>query len=199
MTFYQIFLPIATLAYLLLVFVLRSVILWKQTGVNPFVFGRTEKAHDYIGITYKMIVGSMWISIGVFSFFQDQYEYLLPIWYLETEELRIIGLVLMALSFLWTSLAQNQMSHSWRIGINFEERTDLVNSGLFGYSRNPVFLGVLVSYLSTFLIIPNALSFATCIVLFVVIQIQVRMEEEYLLSVHGDRFLIYKKNVRRWF
>ena len=49
MTFYQLFLPLATLFYFLIVFVLRSMVLWNQTGLNPFVFGNTDKAHDYIG------------------------------------------------------------------------------------------------------------------------------------------------------
>ncbi|MDW3193010.1 MAG: hypothetical protein R8G66_11620 [Cytophagales bacterium] len=69
MNFYQILLPIASLLYLLLVFILRSFILWKQTGVNPLVFENTDKAHDYIGRVYKAMVLGTWISITLFSFF----------------------------------------------------------------------------------------------------------------------------------
>ncbi|MEP2026173.1 MAG: isoprenylcysteine carboxylmethyltransferase family protein [Reichenbachiella sp.] len=198
MNFYQIFLPIATLLYLLLVFVLRSVILWKQTGVNPFVFGNTEKAHDYIGRVYKVMVLGTWISIGCFSFFPAQYLYLMPMDYLEHEPLRLAGLFLLIISFLWTSVAQYQMSKSWRIGIDYNEKTELIDNGLFNYSRNPIFLGVLVSYLGTFLIIPNVLSFSILLVTFVTIQTQVRLEEEYLEKVQGQSYLEYKAKVRRW-
>ncbi len=197
MNFYQIFLPIATLLYLLLVFVLRSVILWKQTGVNPFVFGNTEKAHDYIGRVYKVMVLFTWISIGYYSFFPNWYQYLMPIDYLEFEGLQITGLVLLIISFLWTSIAQYQMSSSWRIGIDYNETTELISNGLFKYSRNPIFLGVLISYLGTFLIIPNILSFSILIVTFVTIQMQVRLEEEYLEAVQGQD-LDYKSKVLRW-
>lgn len=198
MTFYQVFLPIATLLYLLLVFVLRSVILWKQTGVNPFVFGNTEKAHDYIGRVYKVMVLCTWISIGLYSFYTPWYSHLMPVDYLEFEWLKTTGLILLIISFLWTSIAQYQMSKSWRIGIDYEEKTDLISHGLFEYSRNPIFLGVLISYLGTFLIIPNILSFSILLVTFVTIQIQVRLEEEYLESVQGNQYLNYKKNVHRW-
>lgn len=198
MNFYQIFLPIATLLYLLLVFVLRSVILWKQTGVNPFVFGNTDKAHDYIGRVYKVMVLGTWISIGFYSFFSKGYQYLKPITYLENESLRVTGLILLIFSFLWTSIAQYQMSKSWRIGIDYNEKTELVSNGLFRYSRNPIFLGVLVSYLGTFLIIPNILSFSILLVTFVTIQTQVRLEEEYLESVQEQDYLEYKSKVRRW-
>jgi len=198
MNFYQIFLPIATLLYLMLVFVLRSVILWKKTGVNPFVFGNTDKAHDYIGRVYKVMVLFTWVSIGCYSFFPSIYDYLMPIDYLENGELRVSGLILLIVSFLWTSIAQYQMSNSWRIGIDYEETTDLISNGLFKYSRNPIFLGVLISYLGTFLIIPNILSFSTLLMTFVTIQTQVRLEEEYLESVLGNDYLNYKKSVRRW-
>ena len=198
MNFYQIFLPIATLLYLLLVFVLRSIILWKQTGVNPFVFVNTDKAHDYIGRVYKTMVLGTWISIGCYSFFPDLYKYLMPIDYIENESLRIAGLILLIISFLWTSIAQYQMSKSWRIGIDYEEKTELISNGLFKYSRNPIFFGVLISYVGTFLIIPNILSFSILLVTFVTIQTQVRLEEEYLESVQGQDYVDYKSKVRRW-
>lgn len=198
MSFYQIFLPIATLLYLLLVFVLRSVILWKQTGVNPFVFGNTEKAHDFIGRVYKLMVLFTWVSIGSYSFFPAFYNYLKPIDYLENEQVKFSGLILLVISFLWTSVEQYQMLKSWRIGIDYEEKTELICTGLFKYSRNPIFLGVLLSYLGTFLIIPNILSFSIMLVTFVTIQTQVRLEEEYLENVQGQEYLDYKKKVRRW-
>ena len=167
--------------------------------MNPFVFGKTEKAHDYIGRVYKVMVAGTWISIGFYSFFHHLYHYLMPINYLEHESLRIAGLTLLVISFIWTSVAQYQMSRSWRIGIDYKEKTELVCHGLFSYSRNPIFLGVIISYLGTFLIIPNVLSFAILLITFVVIQTQVRLEEEYLENIQGQEYLDYKTGVRRWF
>lgn len=199
MNFYQIFLPVATLFYLLIVFVLRSFWLWRQTGTNAFVFGHSDKAHDYIGLVYKVLVVGTWFSIACFSFIPKWYEYLLPIWYMENDHYKLVGAALLVFSFVFTSIAQYQMSGSWRIGIDYTEKTKLIDHGLFRYSRNPVFLGVLVSYLGTFLIIPNILSFSMLLVTFVTIQIQVRLEEEYLQSIHGSEYHQYRLQVRRWF
>jgi len=198
MNFYKIFLPIATLLYILLVFVLRSVILWKQTGINPFVFGNADKAHDYVGRVYKLMVLFTWISICIYSFFPDWYQYLMPITYKEHDFLKMSGVLLLIISFIWTSIAQYQMATSWRIGIDYEEKTELISNGLFRYSRNPVFLGVLTSYLGIFFITPNILSFSILLVIFVAIQTQVRLEEEYLTNVHGDQYDLYITKVRRW-
>ena len=49
MSIYQIVLPVLAFLFFVAVFVVRSWVLWKQTGVNPFVFGKGDTAHDYIG------------------------------------------------------------------------------------------------------------------------------------------------------
>jgi protein-S-isoprenylcysteine O-methyltransferase Ste14 len=138
------------------------------------------------------------VSIAFYSFFPDQYNYLLPFWYLEFEWLPHFGAALAIVSFVWIIIAQNQMAKSWRIGIDYSETTVLKTNGLFNVSRNPIFLGVLVSYLGTFLVIPNALSFTILLVTYVVIQIQVRLEEEFLKTSHGQEYLDYIDRVRRW-
>lgn len=198
MNFYQIFLPAFSLVFILQVFVIRSVILWKKTGVNPFVFGKTENAHDYIGRVYKAMTVGTWIAIGSYSFFPDFYKYLMPMWYLESAIVQQVGVGLLLFAFIWIIVAQFQMSTSWRIGINYEETTKLIDHGLFGVSRNPIFLGVLISYVGTFLVIPNALTFSLMAITFISIQVQVRMEEEYLQNVHGEEYSEYQKKVRRW-
>lgn len=198
MNFYQIVLPIFTLVYLLQVFVIQSWIQYKKTGINPYVFRNTDSAHDYCGKVYKLMIPGTWISIGIYSFFYTQYKYLLPFWFMEIEWLQHIGFGLAAISFIWILIAQRQMSKSWRIGINYQEKTELVKNGLFKVSRNPIFLGVMISYVGTFLIIPNALSFAIMLVTYITLQIQIRLEEEYLHAVHGDDYLEYENKVRRW-
>lgn len=198
MTFYQIVLPIFTLVFLIQVFLIQSYIQWKKTGIKPYVFGNTDSPHDYCGRVYKVMVLGTWTSIAFYSFFETQYKYLLPFWFMTEDWLQHVGLAIAFASFVWIILAQNQMSSSWRIGINYEEQPKLKRDGLFSVSRNPIFLGVLVSYIGTFLIIPNALSFSIMLLTYVVLQIQVRLEEEYLGSTLGEDYKDYKKQVRRW-
>lgn len=198
MNFYQIALPIFTVIFLLQVFVIRSLVLWKKTGKNPFMFSKSDGAHDYAGKVYKLMVVGTWISIAMFSFFDSYYKYLLPIWYLDMEWLRISGVGFVLLAFVWIIVAQFQMKNSWRIGIDYNDKTELIDSGLFQISRNPIFLGVIVSYIGTFLIIPNLLSFCIMVLTIVILQVQVRLEEEFLIKIHGDEYNEYKNKVRRW-
>ncbi|MBN7816861.1 methyltransferase family protein [Algoriphagus pacificus] len=198
MDFYQIITPIITVAYLLIVFVLRSIIVWRQSGVNPFVFSSTEKAHDYLGFIYKMAVLFMAVTIVCYSYLPAVYYFLNPITILSWNSIQMVGVALLLISFLWTLIAQVQMSDSWRIGIDYDEKTKLVDKGVFTISRNPVFLGVVVFYIGIFLILPNTLSFTLAVVMLIIVQVQVRLEEEYLLETHGKAYQIYKNSVRRW-
>jgi protein-S-isoprenylcysteine O-methyltransferase Ste14 len=90
------------------------------------------------------------------------------------------------------------MKDSWRIGIDEENETDLITKGLFRYSRNPIFLGVILSNLGLFLIIPNMGTLLVLTLSYFSIQIQIRLEEDFLKKQFGTDYLIYCKSVRRW-
>jgi protein-S-isoprenylcysteine O-methyltransferase Ste14 len=94
----------------------------------------------------------------VYSFWPSKYQYFVPIVWFERSWLMRSGVALLLLSLIWTVIAQAQMGESWRIGIDEEHRTPLVTSGIFGWSRNPIFVGMKITLLGLFLIIPNALT-----------------------------------------
>ena len=54
------------------------------------------------------------------------------------------------LSLLWISVAQYQMSNSWRIGIDENNKTELITKGLFSYKPEPDFLGMIISVAGIF-------------------------------------------------
>lgn len=90
------------------------------------------------------------------------------------------------------------MSNSWRVGIDHSAKTELKTNGLFSISRNPVFLGMLVTLAGTFFILPNAITLLVATVSVLLFQVQVRLEEEYLLKIHADTYIAYCKKTRRW-
>ena len=73
-----------------------------------------------------------------------------------------------------------------------------MREGIFRFSRNPIFLGMMTTLIGLFLIIPNSLTLLILVLGIVLIQIQVRLEEEYLRAIHGEQYLEYCITVRRW-
>lgn len=195
----KIYLPVYFLIYLSVAFVLPTLRVWRQTGVNPVAFGAADTAHDFIGRAMKALFALLAVAVAAWSAGGAAYRLLLPAQYLEGVWLQRAGLGLMHLSLVWIAIAQAQMARSWRIGIDEAHPTELVTAGVFAHSRNPVFLGMLCSMGGLFLFMPNALTLLLCGVAWVLIQIQVRLEEAFLESRHGDAYRAYRKRVRRFF
>lgn len=179
-------------------FVWRSYVVWKKTGINPVVFKGTDSAHDFIGTVSKLIVAVVLLVVLVYSFLPGAYQYLLPIPWLQHRWIRATGIVLLIASSVWIVLAQAQMGESWRIGIDTDHKTKLVQTGVYRISRNPIFLGMMVTLFGLFLVIPNAVTLLIFVLIVVLINIQVRLEEEYLKTSHGDEYIRYQRTVGRW-
>ena len=162
------------------------------------VIPSSDDAYGLIGIYFKVVMLLLAGFVFANFFFPDHYHFFLPITWLENIYFKDVGAGIMIISFFWIFLAQKQMRDSWRIGIDEETKTDLVNTGLFRYSRNPIFLGMILALAGLFMIAPNAVTLIIFLLGYVLIQIQVRLEEEFLERMHGDVYLDYRKAVRRW-
>lgn len=192
------FLPVYLLAYIIAAFFWRSYAVWKKTGVNPVVFKGSDSAHDFVGRIFKALFAVIVAIVIIYAFIPSAYQCVMPIHSLERTSVRSTGFILLLVSLVWTVVAQAQMGNSWRIGIDTKNRTELVQRGVFKLSRNPIFVGMIVTLLGLFLVIPNVGTLITLLVGSILIGIQVRLEEEYLTSTHGDTYSEYRRNVRRW-
>ena len=194
----RIILPLYLLVFFGIAFVWRSVLVWKRTGINPYVVGKTDKPIDFIENIYPIPVVILVIVTLTFAFFSSVYPYTTPIIWLENLYVKIVGLSLMAFALIWTATAQMQMGKSWRIGIDVENKTELVEKGLFTVSRNPIFFGMRTALFGFFLCLPNAFTLLAVVLADVLMQIQVRLEEEFLRNAHGESYENYCRKVRRW-
>lgn len=146
----------------------------------------------------KFLIVLLTLSVLLFSLGDHFYQYAVPIHFLESEPIVITGLFFIHISLIWVMMAQYQMQNSWRIGIDETHKTELRTTGIFGISRNPIFLGMIISISGLFLIVPNTLTFFTMLATYFIIQIQVRLEEAFLLQQHPDTYPSYKKRVKRF-
>jgi len=178
---------------------LRSYVLYKRTGINPFKLKNDDSIQGFSLMVFKIVFILITVVVSLYSFGGSYYNYVVPIPYLsDIIVLKIIGAVLSLFALIWCFIAQLEMNDSWRIGIDKTERTALVTSGLFKFSRNPIFFGMLISGLGLFLFLPSAVTCITLTMSWISISVQIRLEEAYLLSVHGSAYEEYRAKVRRW-
>ena len=83
--------------------------------------------------------------------------------------------------------------------IKIENASSLVTSGVFEYSRNPMYLGMALILLGLTLMF-NMIGGTLFTILFTIFitKFQIRPEEEVMERLFGEDFLKYKQNVRMW-
>jgi protein-S-isoprenylcysteine O-methyltransferase Ste14 len=194
----KLYLPLFFIGFVLLAFVRPSIRVYRQTGINPFRFAtHHDEAHDYIGKLLKVFILVLLLAVCCYSFFPAAYALLAPFGYLERPGIRLAGLITGHLALPGILIAQRQMKQSWRIGIDYINKTELISSGLFAWSRNPIYVFLLAALTGLFFVIPNAITFAVVCGAYIILQIIMRMEEAFLLKQHGKRYESYRAKVKR--
>ena len=81
----------------------------------------------------------------------------------------------------------------------FNQPDRLVVTGLFKYSRNPMYLGFAISTFGVALYL-GSLSPFLMVVLFIVVADRwyIAFEEKVMINIFGDDYENYKKSVHRW-
>ena len=84
--------------------------------------------------------------------------------------------------------------------IPFKPASVLVTSGILGWTRNPMYLGMAVFYVGLAVLLNSLAALVLLPLVLAVIQTQViAREEAYLERAFGDEYLAYKTRVGRWF
>ena len=110
-----------------------------------------------------------------------------------------LGLVLVAVSILLRILAIREMSRA-RTTITLRQPTAAIaTTGIFGISRNPIYLGMVLLCLGFACLFNSLWIFLLAAPLAVVLQKGViEPEEDFLERTFGDIYRRYKSSVRRW-
>jgi protein-S-isoprenylcysteine O-methyltransferase Ste14 len=111
--------------------------------------------------------------------------------------LRWISLCIWVAGFALLFIGRFGLGDSFRLG-SPQERTGLKTSGLFRFSRNPMYLGVYATLLATVLYTLNPILFLIAVFVAAVHQKIVLAEEQYLRSLFGQEYVDYCSRVRRY-
>jgi protein-S-isoprenylcysteine O-methyltransferase Ste14 len=148
-------LPVVILVVVGVAFALLTRQVARRIGRSPNRFGSGDIAHDLVGRIYRVSGGSLLVFLIARAIVPelDAAVGLIPV--LARPGITWLGLTIMLTGSAVILAAQVQMGASWRIGLD-QERTGLVTSGPFAWSRNPTFLGMVTVLLGAFLAAPTA-------------------------------------------
>jgi len=108
------------------------------------------------------------------------------------------GFFLIIISGLLAFQARRIM-RSHQTPIDFREPTTVIlHKGPFSFTRNPLYLSLLILYAGIGLTANSMWFIPLLVILFLFLHRVVLREEKYLEYVFGDKYVIYKGTVRRW-
>ena len=110
----------------------------------------------------------------------------------------MVGLALLCVSLIVSGAALIHLKDSWRVGVLEEQKTELITTGIYRFTRNPYFVSYLLTLVAYTVLLQNVILLGLSIVGFGCVHRMVMKEEAYLYSVHGDAYLQYRMKVPRY-
>jgi protein-S-isoprenylcysteine O-methyltransferase Ste14 len=87
---------------------------------------------------------------------------------------------------------------SWRLGIDREKAGALVTTGIFAWSRNPIYLALNLLLFGSFAIQGRALFALLAVLVAALLHTLILREERFLESHYGDAYHTYRTHVPRY-
>ena len=118
---------------------------------------------------------------------------------LPTQNLISFIILLIGILILITPIFKFIKSKTTIDPIKFKKVNRLITSGIYKYSRNPMYLGLLMLVTSTSIFYLNIFSITTPFFFYCWInRFQIKREEIFLTQKFGKEYLSYKNKTRRW-
>lgn len=163
----------------------------KNINVNHFINFKEKGKNNLFNLIFFILM-SVIAVIQLLSIFLIREEQSLTVVF------KTVGLMFAGAGVVILLLSIKSMKDEWRIGIDKENKTNLVTKGVYEYSRNPVdlafyffYFGIALAYHTYILGILSA----ACVVLF---HLETMKEEKYLKESVGEKYKEYTKTVNRY-
>lgn len=169
-------------------FFVKNISLSRRLGMP--IRGKNREAVMSVGfivlfILISLVLGLFEAPFGTFSLLK------------RTSALAVAAALLVANILIGIS-SLTGLRDSWRVGVLEDQRTDLIEKGIYGFSRNPYFLSYLIMFLAYTVLLQNIILLVLSPVGFAMIHLMVLKEEKYLTALHGEKYRQYRKRVPRY-
>ena len=160
--------------------------------------GRTYSLHWWNHVIFRVFRTLIWGICVLRVLWPAVDNYLIPINLSHNLVINLFGICLMLIGFCLTMLSNFTLARDWRSGIDANNSTSLVTTGIFKFSRNPGYLGVAISQLGFFFALPTIFTLVCLGIGWLALHVQIRLEESHLFNTHKNQYVHYSEQVRRW-
>jgi protein-S-isoprenylcysteine O-methyltransferase Ste14 len=182
----------AALTIILLIgMVLTRVLILKRKGIEAMNFGKIDRTDFLIppfAFFYFYLVFANTFSLPTVSKQEFFHSDILP-W---------VGVLFCLAGLVTLLLSLVSFGKSFRVGIDTDHPDKLVTTGVFAFSRNPIYVAFALALLGQFLIFPNWVLLVFLGAATWLFHRQVLREEDFLKKQYGQEFTDYCNRVRRY-
>lgn len=157
----------------------------KNWALNAFPAG-----FKYYRIAYNLIAMSSILPLLYWSVSAENNQLI------DNLYLTIVGGGLLAIGVVLLILAFRAFDGMAFLGFKAETDAKLVQSGMYGYVRHPLYFATIVVILGLFLLIPTQKMLLTLGIAYGYILIGYRLEERKLVAIFGAEYLTYQTRVK---
>lgn len=182
--------------------VVKLVKLARKIGKDPNAMPR-EKVGQLMRVLWYPAIIAMLVHAWffVFSFGRENVGgWLRPFVTLSTGWLiaAYLATLLIIVGTVITFVCWRKMGRSWRIGIDPGEKLVMISSGPYRYVRHPIYAIRIGMMICAYVAVPTWMMLITGGLDILLLQIEARREEKYMLSGHGKAYEDYMKSVGRF-
>ena len=109
----------------------------------------------------------------------------------------IAGLFMLA-SLGIAAASLKDLGDSWRVGVIEEQETELIETGVYSFSRNPYCLAYLLMFAAYTTLLQSILLLALSVIGFGMVHTMILREERYLVNKHAADYERYRNRVPRY-
>lgn len=185
--------------FIIILFIARTLIHYSWTKENPLKVGtgkstlrNIKERMEVLGLILFIVFSS---SFGFLEVLNKKIPLVSP---MNNVSYRLGGVILIGITLLFFIAALFQMGKSWRVGIDENTKEQLITSGVFAFSRNPIYLSMNLIFIGYFFTVPNIVFLGAALLGLIGIHLQIKDEEKFLSKHYGFAFSQYCEKTGRY-
>jgi protein-S-isoprenylcysteine O-methyltransferase Ste14 len=179
------FVPFVALLVIFAASLIRGVAIKRNAGEYAWAFLSAQGQQRLAGLAFAASISTLAVVSGVKGINEN------GVFPISAAILSTVGAAIVV-------IAQIQMGRAWRIGVREGDAPEFIQHGLFRFSRNPIFAGMILIGIAVAMSSGVWWVWAAWVAFVASCQAQVRIEEAHLERSFGKQYQVFCRLVPRW-
>jgi protein-S-isoprenylcysteine O-methyltransferase Ste14 len=102
-----------------------------------------------------------------------------------------LGAIVMVAGLLFAVWAREHLGSNWSSSVTIKQGHELITTGPYRVVRHPIYTGILAGLLGTAIALSQVRGFIAFALIFIVLWLKLRMEEQWMRSQFGETYTTY--------